>query len=261
MKTVLISLSLLFFLAAGAHAFPPEGGGGRKCTDCHKLTVQEAAGLLKSGVDRVLKVERSEVPGLWAVEVEKNGQKYPLYIDFSKKYVFTGNIISLSDHRNITSQRMAELNKVDVAKIPLDDALLLGDKKAKTRVIVFTDPECPYCKRLHAELVEVVRRDPEIAFLIKMFPLKMHPNAYSISQSIVCAKSMEMLEASFAGKPVPPPLCQTKAIDDNIALAQSLGINSTPTLVLPNGVVQPGFKRADDILRLLGSTKAAQASK
>lgn len=252
----LFSLLLSVSLAAPAYAFSPDAGGGKKCADCHKLSVPEAGELLKGAVDRVRRVESSEVPGQWMVEVEKGGKRLPVYIDFSKKYVFTGNVIRLKDHQNITSRRMAELNKVDVSRIPLEDALLLGDPKAKTKVIVFTDPECPYCKRLHPEIKEVVKRDPSIAFLIKLYPLKMHPNAYGISKSIVCARSMELLEASFAGKPVPPATCETKAIDENIALARELGIQSTPTLILPSGMVLPGAKSADAILRLLESPKA-----
>lgn len=258
MKLSIAVTTLIFSVltAAPGHAFPPEGGDGKKCTDCHKLSVQEATDLLKKAVDKVQRVEKSEVPGLWLAEVEKGGQKFPVYIDFTKKYVFTGNVIRLKDHQNITSQRMAEMNKVDLSRIPLEDALLLGDRKAKTKAIVFTDPECPFCKRLHGELKEVIKKDPNIAFLIKLYPLKMHPNAYGISKSVVCARSMEFLEASFEGKPVPPATCETKAIDANIALAQELGIQSTPTLILPNGLVLPGAKSADDILRLLESSKA-----
>jgi thiol:disulfide interchange protein DsbC len=118
-------------------------------------------------------------------------------------------------------------------------------------VIVFTDPECPFCKKLHAELKEVVGRRSDIAFLIKLYPLKMHPNAYGISKSIVCTGSMELLELSFAGKPVPPATCETSAVDRTLALAEELGIRSTPTLVLPDGLVMPGYKKADDIIKVL----------
>ena len=43
---------------------------------------------------------------------------------------------------------MAKINKVDVSQIPVKDALVVGRKDAKTKVIVFTDPECPYCQKL-----------------------------------------------------------------------------------------------------------------
>ncbi len=255
-KNLLPLLLLLLFVAAPVQAFMQEGCGAGKCTDCHSLSVQEAGALFKGNVDKVLKVELSEMPGLWMVEVEKDSKRFPLYIDFSKAYVVAGNIIRLSDGENITAGRANENKRVDLAQIPLSDALLLGKSAAKTKVIVFTDPECPYCKKLHGELQEVVRRDPEVAFLIKLFPLKMHPNAYTIAKSIVCNHSLAMLEESFAGKTVPPPLCETSAVDDTLALVGKLGITSTPTLVLPDGRVMPGYKKADDLLKLLGSKTA-----
>lgn len=256
MKSIALLLLALTLVAAPAQAFKGEDCGTGRCGECHSLSVQEAATLFKGNVDKVHKVEFAEVPGLWQVEVEKDKKRFPLFVDFSKAYVVTGNIIRLSDGENITASRAVESKRVDLAQIPLDDALLLGKTSAKTKVIVFTDPECPYCTRLHTELHEVVRRDPEIAFLIKLFPLKMHPNAYTISKSIVCNRSMAMLEDSFAGKPVPPPLCETRAIDETLALVARLGINSTPTLVLPDGRVMPGYKKADDLLKLLGSRAA-----
>jgi thiol:disulfide interchange protein DsbC len=259
MKKIIVALSLVL-LAVPGYAFQMGGCGSGQCKDCHSLSKAEATTLLKGGVDKVLSVDPAEIKGLWAVEVEKNNQKFPVYIDYSKSYVVSGNIIRLKDHQNVTAERQARMTRVDVSKIPLDDALLLGRPDAKTKVIVFTDPECPYCKRLHAQLKEVVRRDPDIAFLLKMFPLKIHPNSYSAAQTIVCNKSLSILEDSYNGKEVPPPLCETKAVDANIALAHKLGIHSTPTLVLPDGTLSPGFKTADELLQLLGVKTAGTPS-
>ena len=250
MKSVLCAVFLLF-MAAPAFAFAPQGCGAGKCADCHHLTIPEATKLLQGGVDKVLNVGFSQVPGMWVLEVEKNNQKFPLYVDFSKSYVIAGNIIRLKDHQNITSVRQASLNRVDVHSIPLGDALLLGKADARIKIIVFTDPKCPYCARLEEQLQKLVQSHPEIAFELKLFPLKIHPQAYQTAKAIVCAKSLDMLEASYAGAPVPPPSCKTKVVDQTIALANKLGIHSTPTLVLPNGMVFPGYKSADDILRLL----------
>jgi thiol:disulfide interchange protein DsbC len=253
LKTSLLILFILI-LSIPVQAMTSEGCGAGSCNDCHSLTKKEATDLLKKGgITEVLNVEFSEMPGVWAVEVEKDRKRFPVYIDFSKSFVVTGNIIRLEDGENVTQRRTAQLNRVDVSRIPLEDALLLGNPDARTKVTVFTDPECPFCKKLHLELKEVVSRRPDIAFLIKLFPLKMHPNAYGISKSIVCTGSMELLELSFAGKPVPPPVCETSAVDRTIALAEEMGIRSTPTLVLPNGVVMPGYKKADDLIKLLDS--------
>lgn len=270
---LIAGLALCATLAASpAFAFGAAGGcGAGKCSDCHSMSVKEAAGLLK-GVDRVLQVEFAEVPGLWVVEAEKNGQKFPLYVDFSKSYVVAGNVIRLADGQDMTQQRLAKLNsgaapakaapaevkKVDFSRIPLQNAILLGRSDARTKVVVFTDPECPFCKKLHVELQEVVRLDPSIAFYIKLYPLtRLHPNAYGISKSIVCsANPGAMLDSVFAGAPVAPSACPTTIIDDNMALVGQLGISSTPTLVLSDGTVVPGFKKSADLLKLLGSKAA-----
>lgn len=252
MKSVLCVVFLLFF-ASPVLAFTPQGCGAGKCSDCHHLSIPEATKILHGGVDKVLSVDFSQVPGLWVLEVEKNNQKFPLYLDFTKHYVVAGNIIRLKDHQNITSMRQARLSKVDVHSIPLGDALLLGKADARIKVIVFTDPECPFCRKLHGQLKQVVKNHPEIAFELKMFPLKIHPQAYQVAKAIVCAKSLDMLEASYAGAPVPPASCNTPVVDQNLALAARLGIRSTPTLVLPNGMVFPGYKSAEDIVDLLKS--------
>jgi thiol:disulfide interchange protein DsbC len=259
MKKMILSLGLLLAIAAPAWGFMEGGCGAGECADCHNLTTAEAQQLLGNGIDKVLKVEQAELPGLWAVEVEKDQRKFPIYVDYSKAYVVSGNIIRLKDKKNITQQRAARLNTVDVDKIPLDDALLMGRRDASTKVIVFTDPKCPYCKKLHAELKKVVAADPDIAFLIKLFPLPMHPEAYDIAKSIVCNDSLDLLDAAFAGKPVPPPICKTKVVDENLALARGLGIRSTPTLILPGGQVLPGYRQAADLLALLDSDKSLPA--
>ncbi len=66
-------------------------------SSCHTLDAREAGTLLGDLVDKVNKVEFAEVPGLWLVEIEKGPNKLPVYVDFSKKYVFSGSVIRLAD--------------------------------------------------------------------------------------------------------------------------------------------------------------------
>lgn len=244
---------VLLLCATTAWAFPKESCGEQRCVDCHTLTKEEAKFLLNEHADKVLNIEPSEVQAMWVVEVEKRGKRYPVYVDFTKSFVMRGEVLRLKDGENLTTQRIASLNRVDVASIPLADALILGKAKAPKRVVVFTDPQCSYCKKLHAEMKKVVALDPSIVFYIKMMPLNIHPDAYMIAKSIVCNRSLAMLEESFADRPVRPPLCRGEAVDRNIELARKLGFNSTPTMVLPDGRPFSGYRDAATLLKMLDS--------
>ncbi len=251
MKSVVFTLVLLF-LASTAFAFQKDGCGSGNCIDCHSLTKQEANGLLKGKVDDVLDVKMSEVPGLWMIDAVLRGKKIPLYLDFSKKYLFSGNVIRLADWTNLSqkAEQPAE-HIVDFTSIPLQDAVILGNPIAPLKIIVFDDPVCPFCRKLQPELLKIVSERKDVAFFIKMFPLRSHPGSYEKAKTIICTKSDKLLTASLAGQQIPPPLCETDQVEKNEELGKKLNIHSTPTLIFPNGKVHIGYLPAKDILMLL----------
>jgi thiol:disulfide interchange protein DsbC len=101
---------------------------------------------------------------------------------------------------------------------------------------------------------KVLEKRKDIAFLVMMYPLPMHKDAYKKSKSVVCEKSLSLLDDAFSKKPVPEPTCETTAIDDIISLAKKLGITGTPALILPNGNLVPGYKDADSLISLIDKT-------
>ena len=105
-----VSVPLLLAGALPAGAFTADGCGAGSCASCHSLDQKEAAKILGELVDKVNKVEFAEIPGMWLVEVEKGPNKVPVYIDFSKKYLVSGNVIRLDDRENVTRQRSARMN-------------------------------------------------------------------------------------------------------------------------------------------------------
>ncbi len=237
-------------VAAPASAFVQDGCGAGDCRSCHSLSKNEAENILKGLVHEVLSVEFSDVPGLWVVDVEdQRGRRGPVYIDFSKRYVITGNVLEVATRENLTRRRMIDLNRIDPSRIPLDDALVIGDPAAEKKIVVFTDPDCPYCRKLHPELRKVVERRPDVAFYVKMFPIK--KTSREKAKTIVCANSLELLDRAMEGREIPPPDCQTDQIEKNLEFGRSIGVRSTPTLVFPDGRVIPGAKPADKILLLL----------
>ncbi|MBS1235160.1 MAG: protein disulfide bond isomerase, DsbC/DsbG-like, one heme-binding site [Nitrospirae bacterium] len=96
---------------------------------------------------------------------------------------------------------------------------------------------------------KVIKERKDIAFYIKLYPLPMHKDAYAKAKAIVCEKSLSLLEDAFERKPLPAPKCESTAIDDNIKLAQKLGITGTPAIIMPDGRLIPGYLEADALIK------------
>ncbi len=90
---------------------------------------------------RIIQVGLSPAQGLWEIYLESRGRKGLIYVDFAKKHFITGALISIGERKNLTQERLTELNMIDVSQIPLTDALVLGDSKARIKVICFSDPD------------------------------------------------------------------------------------------------------------------------
>ena len=142
LRTSLFNFLLLFWILSIGNAYGFETRG-QDCSKCHILSNSEAKDLLANIIPGVviLDIRLSSAKGFWEVYLESGGKKGLLYVDFPKKHFFSGPLISIADRKNLTQERLTELNKIDVSQIPLDDALLMGDQKARIRVIVFTDPD------------------------------------------------------------------------------------------------------------------------
>ncbi len=100
---------------------------------------------------------------------------------------------------------------------------------------------------------KVIEERKDVAFYIIMFPLPMHSGAYDKAKAIVCEKSLALLEDAFAKKELPKPKCDTKVVDENIKLAEKLGINGTPAIIFPDGRLVSGAMDAKAIVKQLGN--------
>ncbi len=140
---------LLFFLMTS-----PAGGydaAGHDCAKCHKLTNDEAQNVIKEVIPKeaipelkIIEVRPQPVKGLWEIAFEAKGRKGIIYLDFAKERIIiiqSGGLFDIKTKTNLTGERLSYLTKVDVSKIPLNEALLMGDKNAAKKIIVFTDPD------------------------------------------------------------------------------------------------------------------------
>ncbi|MCE5313297.1 MAG: DsbC family protein [Nitrospiraceae bacterium] len=254
-KILFIAISVLVF-SVSAEAFT-DGACEADCKKCHTLTTKEADSILKSlnmKNSKILDIRLSPVKSLWEVSLEDNGNRGLLYVDFSKKFIVSGQIVELATKQNKTETSLYRIEKkVDVSKIKLNQNLVIGNKNAKKKVIIFTDPDCSFCAKLHDEIKKAAKQRNDLVFYIKLYPLEFHKDAYWKSKSIVCTNSLDLLEDNFSGKQIKKADCKTSEVDDNIKTAKALGITATPAIILPDGKLHMGLLSADKLIeRIFG---------
>jgi thiol:disulfide interchange protein DsbC len=243
-----ISAVLLMFIFTPA-CQTADKGDINVAEKCPELEMKKVDAIVKKVVPdgNTVDIKESPVKGVWEIGVESKGQRGSIFLDCSGKY-----LIQLTQLDAYLAQIQAQQTpqKVDISKIPLGDSITVGAKKAAKKVIVFTDPDCPYCRTLQDSIKKVIAKRPDIAFVEILYPLPMHTDAPKKVQSILCSKSVKMLQDAFSGKvtPEPPANCTTDAMDRNTALARALNFNSTPTLVRDDGTVLAGFLPEDKLL-------------
>ncbi len=256
LKNAVLSALIPFGIAFAAPAFAMSaaGGCGGDCASCHAITLQEANVLLKD-IGAVKEVKPAAVRGLYQITIEREGKTGTAYLDYGKKHLIGGQIFEIASNRLVAAapELPKPQERLDPATLSSEQSLVLGNPKGKKRLFVFTDPECPFCAKMHTELKKLVALEPDLVVYIKLFPLKMHPHAYDKARVILGEKSLMLLEKSFAGEALPAPKARDakKAVDDTMRFAESVGINATPTLVLPDGRILPGLQDAEAMRKLL----------
>lgn len=271
MKQYVFVVTILVLIAAGAtdaisaspakktrqkSAAPsPDKALIHNCVSCHSLTKEEAGTIFK-GLGEVKSVKMSPVKGLFEVTVQQGNRQAVAYLDFGKKLLVPGPIFDITTKTSLTPPPVELpkiLSKDELAEIPLTNSIVMGNPNGKKSLIVFTDPVCPFCVRLHGELKKLVVLEPDLAIYIKMFPLKMHPDAYDKARVILGSRSLEMLEKAFAKETLPAPGSKDpkEPVDETLKVGESLGIDGTPAMIFPNGRLVAGARSATDIKKLL----------
>ncbi|QXE91473.1 DsbC family protein [Geomonas subterranea] len=248
---------ILVVIAFAAPAFAMSEGCSGDCASCHSITLQEASGLLKE-IGPVKDVKPAPVRGLYEVTFEQGGKSGVAYLDYSKKHIIAGQVFDIASRQPVggtadQAKKTERKDRLDPATLGTDNALVMGNPKGKKKLFVFTDPECPYCAKAHAELKKLAALEPDLAIYIKLYPLKMHPKAYDKSRVILSQGSLELLDKSFSGQPLPAATDKDarKPVEDTIKFAESNGIVSTPTLVLSDGRIMVGFRDAAAMRELI----------
>ena len=189
-------------------------------------------------------VTKTPYAGLY--EVFLDGQI--VYTDEKFSFLIAeGKLIDPKAKRDVTSERMEELTKVDFSTLPLDQAIKVVKGNGNRKLVVFSDPDCPYCKRLEQKELSNIT---DVTVYTLLYPIdQLHPDATNKSKAIWCAPDRNKAWQDWIlNGQLPKELvaCDTP-IDKIAGLARKLGVTSTPTLIFADGKRMLGAYPAKDI--------------
>jgi thiol:disulfide interchange protein DsbC len=199
-------------------------------------------------------VQPGPVPGLFEVRFRTPDGVQVVYADATGNYVIQGKIYDLRTDRDLTEERLRKLNAIKFESLPLDLAVKVQRGNGKRVVAMFSDPYCPACRQFERSLAQV----DNVTVYVFMYPV-IRPENADHSRMVWCApdRAKAWLELAAAPKPKLPDAAKGcgDPVDKVLKLGRSLGVNSTPTLILANGERVAGGLSAPDLQNLLDQAR------
>lgn len=196
----------------------------------------------------IASVQKTPYSGLF--EVYLDGQL--IYVDAKAQYVFSGDVIDLKNRTNLTQARLNKLQAIKWDTLPLQNALKTVKGRGERKLVVFSDVDCPFCRKFEVELAKV----DNITVYTFLYPIEgLHPKAVQTSKQIWCAPDRNKAWDEYITRGTVPNndgKC-ANPVEATIALGNRLKVNGTPTLVFANGVRVPGMVPAAQLERLLAA--------
>ena len=156
------------------------------------------------------------------------------------------------------------LYKTQIAVTPrgviedLDEAgmVVFAPHDVKSTITVFTDTSCGYCVKLHREIHQTIAGGVKVRYL--GYPRAgVNSPSFKTLVSVWCAdNAQQAMTKAKMGIAIETRNCSTQ-IDRHMEAAERIGIRGTPTIVLQDGTVIPGYMPAGRLVEI--SNRAAES--
>jgi len=175
----------------------------------------------------------------------QNRRTMIFYVTKDEQYIIGGTVYDRNS-QNITQARIQEVDKVDISQFPLQDAIVTKKGTGAKKLVLFTDVDCPYCRRANDWLLG----QDNYTLYTYLFPLEqIHPQSHSKSTAIFRAiDENAAIQAAFHDKDINAFIKKNmsqeqaeKKLAKHILTAQMVDMQGTPLFILPNGKKISGF--------------------
>lgn len=175
-----------------------------------------------------------------------------LYVTKNGRFLFKGDIYDLVTQENITEKSAQASRVATLEAFGEENMLVYKAKDQKHFVTVFTDIDCPYCRRLHDEIDEYLAKGISVRYFFLPFKGK---KSLEKSVSVWCSKNpTKAMTDAKKGRRIRSATCE-HPIDAHMGIGRDFGIRGTPAIVLENGEMIPGYRPVKDVAKMLESKK------
>jgi len=195
-------------------------------------------GKIRALVPDATTIAISETPIEGILQVQVNSDI--IYMSANGQYMLQGQILDLETHTNITDQARSGIRVGLLKALNPDEQITFTPEKPKHDLLVFTDIDCGYCRKLHNQMTEYNKEGIAIHYLA--FPRAgVGSNSYDKFVSVWCAADQQQTMTLAKNGEEPPPLKCANPIADQYELGREVGVTGTPALVTTNGTLIPGY--------------------
>ena len=180
-----------------------------------------------------------------------------LYADEKGEFFLLGKLYQFSEQDgfvDLTEQKQSTLREEAIAKIPTEQMVVYPPEgEIKATVNIFTDVDCPYCRKLHAEVPKLNAMGIQVNYLA--FP-RQGPGTgtYRDMVSIWCAGDAagrrKAMDAAKLGGSLEAKTCDDPVMEQ-LRMGQNMGVTGTPAIVLSDGRLLPGYMPAARLAQTL----------
>ena len=189
-------------------------------------------------------IEPTPVPGLYMVVF---GAQLA-YVSADGRYLMTGDLIELESDRNLADDVRSGFRKGIIDELDELGMVVFSPTRIRSTITVFTDVSCGYCVRLHQEMNDLAKGGIKVRYL--GYPRAGIPSdAYDKLVSVWCDNNQQQaMTDAKAGRDIGKKTCKTP-IREHMVAAEQIGVRGTPTIVLQDGQMLPGYLPADELVK------------
>ncbi|MBK6617900.1 MAG: hypothetical protein RI993_290 [Pseudomonadota bacterium] len=179
----------------------------------------------------------TQTPYQGLYEVVIGGEVF--YTDEKADYFFMGHMVDTKTRNSLTSERMQQIRdarRIAIDSLPLQHALKTVKGKGERSLVVYSDPNCPYCKKLEAELAQA----ENITIHTLVYPIL--NGSMDTATAIWCAPDRVKAWDDFMLRAVKPKAgeCETP-LKTILESGQQHRVTGTPTLIFADGSIVSGM--------------------